>query len=187
MIAAVLCAGALSLLAEGKVTAQPSAGIWRDTAGYAINAHGGGLLFHDGTYYWYGEHKVYGAAGNRAHVGVHVYSSADLLNWEDRGIALATTDDAKSEIRDGCVIERPKVVRSPKTGRFVMFFHLELQPLLALDKGYFAGYTGIAEAERPEGPCRFVKGDRPNRGVNGSYGHDARDQTPSGAGASRRA
>ena len=30
---------------------------WTDTAGKPINAHGGGMLFHDGTYYWYGENK----------------------------------------------------------------------------------------------------------------------------------
>ena len=177
IIAAAVCLCAGVLFAGERVSSRPNAGIWRDTAGYAINAHGGGFLFHEGTYYWYGEHKVYGKAGNRAHVGVHVYASKDLLNWEDRGVALATTDDAKSEICDGCIIERPKVIRCPKTGRFAMFFHLELQPLLALGKGYFAGYVGIAEAERPEGPFRFVRGDRPNRGVNGSYGHESRDQT----------
>ena len=31
--------------------------IWRDTAGQPINAHGGGVLFHAGVYYWYGEIK----------------------------------------------------------------------------------------------------------------------------------
>ena len=31
--------------------------IWPDTDGKPINAHGGGILFHEGTYYWYGEIK----------------------------------------------------------------------------------------------------------------------------------
>ena len=31
-------------------------------------------LYDKGTYYWYGEHKVEGDAGNRAQVGVHCYS-----------------------------------------------------------------------------------------------------------------
>jgi len=30
---------------------------WNDVDGKAINAHGGGLLQKDGTYYWYGEIK----------------------------------------------------------------------------------------------------------------------------------
>ena len=28
-----------------------------DTDGNPINAHGGGILYHEGTYYWYGEFK----------------------------------------------------------------------------------------------------------------------------------
>src|SRR5476651_994727 len=50
---------------------------WLDTNGKPINAHGGGMLFHDGTYYWFGEHKLDGLAGDVAQVGVHVYSSKD--------------------------------------------------------------------------------------------------------------
>src|SRR5262249_17442133 len=32
--------------------------VWLDTEGHAINAHGGGILFHEGVYYWYGEFKT---------------------------------------------------------------------------------------------------------------------------------
>ena len=31
--------------------------VWRDTDGNVINAHGGGILFHEGKYYWFGEHR----------------------------------------------------------------------------------------------------------------------------------
>nr|WP_259676474.1 hypothetical protein [Akkermansia muciniphila] len=62
--------------------------IWTDNNGAHINAHGGGILYDKGTYYWYGEHKVEGDAGNYAQVGVHCYSSKDLYNWKDEGIAL---------------------------------------------------------------------------------------------------
>ena len=54
--------------------------IWTDNNGVHINAHGGGILYDKGTYYWYGEHKVEGDAGNYAQVGVHCYSSKDLYN-----------------------------------------------------------------------------------------------------------
>jgi len=30
---------------------------WNDTNGKPINAHGGGILYHKNTYYWYGEYK----------------------------------------------------------------------------------------------------------------------------------
>lgn len=45
-----------------------------------INAHGGGILRVGDTYYWFGEHKTEGSAGNLAQVGVHCYSSKDLYN-----------------------------------------------------------------------------------------------------------
>ena len=36
----------------------PNGGVWKDTDGVRINAHGGGLLKDGDTWYWYGEHKV---------------------------------------------------------------------------------------------------------------------------------
>ena len=131
--------------------------IWHDTAGHVINAHGCGVMFDQGVYWWYGEHKVYGRAGNKAHVGVHVYSSTDLVNWDDRGVALAVSEDPQSDIVDGCVLERPKVIRCPKTGKYVMYFHLELK-----GQGYKAARVGIAVADRPEGPFAFQRSLRPN-------------------------
>lgn len=31
-----------------------------DNNGHIVNAHSAGLLYHDGTYYWFGEHKSEG-------------------------------------------------------------------------------------------------------------------------------
>jgi len=63
---------------------------WVDTDGNPIQAHGGQVVpstAADGTpvYYWYGEDRWNGYASSR---GVHVYSSTDLYNWTDRGLAL---------------------------------------------------------------------------------------------------
>lgn len=80
--------------------------IWPDNNGVHINAHGGGMLFHEGTYYWYGEHKIAGGAGNLAQVGVGMYSSKDLYQWKNEGIALPVSEDPQSDIAKGCVIER---------------------------------------------------------------------------------
>ncbi len=91
---------------------------WPDRKGEHINAHGGGLLFHEGKYYWYGENRP--ARGFTTEVGVEVYSSSDLMNWEDEGVALAVSEEAGHDIERGCIMERPKVVRNPKTGKFVM-------------------------------------------------------------------
>ena len=67
--------------------------VWLDDKGVHINAHGGGILRIGDTYYWFGEHKTEGSAGNLAQVGVHCYSSKDLYNWKDEGIALSVVLD----------------------------------------------------------------------------------------------
>lgn len=130
---------------------------WPDRKGEHINAHGGGLLFHEGKYYWYGENRP--ARGFTTEVGVEVYSSSDLMNWEDEGVALAVSEESGHDIERGCIMERPKVVRNPKTGKFVMLFHLELK-----GKGYAAARVGFAESDSPVGPFRFIRSLRPNAG-----------------------
>ncbi len=133
---------------------------WLDDNGIHINAHGGGILFHNNKYYWYGEHKIEGKVGNTAQVGVHVYSSSDLYNWKDEGIALKVNEtDSTSDIAKGCVLERPKVIFNKKTKKFVMWFHLELK-----GKGYDAALAGVAVADNPTGPFTFIKSFRPDAG-----------------------
>jgi len=131
---------------------------WPDDHDVHINAHGGGVLFHDGAHYWFGEHKIEGKTGNVAHVGVHVYSSRDLYNWKDEGVALAVSDDPKSPITRGCILERPKVIFNARTKKFVMWFHLEPK-----DAGYSGALSGVAVADNVAGPYQFVKAFRPTR------------------------
>ena len=133
--------------------------IWRDNKGVHINAHGGGITEFQGKYYWFGEHKIAGVLGNTAQVGVHCYSSKDLYNWTDEGIALGVSEDPKSDIAKGAIIERPKVIYNKKTKKFVMWFHLELR-----DKGYAAARAGVAVSDKPTGPYYFLKSYRPNPG-----------------------
>ena len=83
LLAAALLAAATHAQADD--TFRPGA-LWPDDKGVHINAHGGGLLEHDGVYYWFGEHKVAGEAGNRAQVGVHVYSSRNLTDWRSNAL-----------------------------------------------------------------------------------------------------
>jgi len=134
--------------------------LWLDDHGIHINAHGGGVLFYEGIYYWFGEHKIAGEAGNAAHVGVHVYSSADLYNWRDAGVALAVSEDPASPIVRGCILERPKVLFNASTRTFVMWFHLEPK-----GGGYSGALSGVAVSDCVTGPYRFVSAFRPNAGV----------------------
>ncbi|MBB3187359.1 glycoside hydrolase family 43 protein [Microbacter margulisiae] len=168
VLSLVVYAGAISAKSE-KVSNQQTAqrydsfrpgAIWNDTNGKVINAHGGGIIYYKGVYYWFGEHKITGPIGNTAQVGVHCYASKDLYNWKDEGIALHVSDDPHSDITKGCILERPKVIYNKKTRKFVMWFHLELK-----GEGYSAARAGVAISDRPAGPYTFLRSLRPNAGI----------------------
>lgn len=133
---------------------------WLDDCDTHINAHGGGILYDKGTYYWFGEHKTEGTNGNYANVGVHCYSSKDLYNWKDEGIALSVAPEGSgSDIEKGCILERPKAIYNAKTQKYVMWFHLEPK-----GDGYSGAKSGVAVSDKAAGPYTFVKAMRPNAG-----------------------
>ena len=165
---------ALSLSAPAETAELPNAGVWTDRDGVMINAHGGALMKEGDVWYWYGEHKTPGKEGNKAWVGVGCYSSRDLLNWTNEGVAfkVATAEEAQADpkladVEAGCILERPKVVKAQDGSRFVMYFHLEPK-----GRGYGGAMTGIAEAKTPTGPFALVWTGRPNAGVKPVNGRE---------------
>lgn len=132
--------------------------LWYDDAGRHINAHGGGVMKHGDTYYWFGEHKS--ERTSDALVGVMCYASEDLVNWRNLGVALSVSDERGHDIERGCILERPKVIYNKVTNKFCMWFHLELK-----GKGYNAARYGVAVADRPEGPYKFLYSSRANAGT----------------------
>ena len=156
----IVCALLLvSCTSSGKYDSFTPGRTWEDTDGVHINAHGGGILYHDGKYYWYGEHKSENTSS--ALVGVNVYSSEDLYNWKKEGVALSVMPEGSGhKIEKGCIIERPKVVYNRKTDKFVMWFHLELKGM-----GYSAAEYGVAVSDSPEGPFEFLYAQRSCPGI----------------------
>ena len=129
--------------------------IWPDNRGIHINAHGGGILYQDGTYYWYGEHKA--DSTSSAYVGVTCYSSQNLTDWTYRGVALSVDHQEGSDIDAGCVLERPKVIYNTTTKKYVMWFHLELK-----GQGYKAARAAVAVSDSPTGPFTYLRSGRVN-------------------------
>jgi Glycosyl hydrolases family 43 len=135
--------------------------LWYDDKGGLINAHGGGIIYSNNTYYWFGEKR-----GRSASEGVQVYASPDLYHWKNEGLAFSPDyTDSTSEIAFGCVMERPKVIYNAKTAKYVLWFHLELK-----EKGYSAARAGVAVSDKITGPYKYVHSFRPN-------GNMSRDMT----------
>ncbi len=122
---------------------------WRDTDGNLIQAHGGGILRHDGKYYWYGEDRSEGYVA----IGVSAYVSEDLVNWKHLGVVLPNSS-YNEKWKEITINERPKVVYHPRTKKFVMWFHYDRA-------SYWDSQAGVAIADRPEGPFRFLGMHRP--------------------------
>jgi len=146
---------------------------WLDTDGNAINAHGGGILYHDGVYYWYGEYKkgqttlpdwATWECYRTDITGVSCYSSTDLLHWTFRGVALSAAPmDATSDLFPANVLERPKVIYCPATGKFVMWMHID-------SADYKKACAGVAVSDSPIGPFVYQGSFRPQQMMS-------RDQT----------
>ena len=128
----------------------PGAKVWADTDGEHIVAHGGGILEHDGIYYWYGEQRW----GKNLAPAVRCYQSTDLLRWENKGVVLS-----HEQVFENAIFERPKVIYNEATDRFVMWWHQELPGL-----GYDAARVAVAVSESPTGPFEFLHSYRPNVG-----------------------
>jgi len=140
--------------------------IWTDTSGVPINAHGGGILYYDKVYYWYGEIKTGKTwmpecnrswGGTRVEtVGVSCYSSQDLYNWKYEGNVLpAVKDDPQHQMHKSKVLERPKVLYNRATKQFVMWMHVD-------SEDYQLAHAGVATSDSPKGPFRYVGSFRPD-------------------------
>jgi hypothetical protein len=139
--------------------------VWNDTDGNPINAHGGGILFHNGKYYWYGEYKKgktwlvpdLGWECYRVKAGgISCYSSVNLTDWKFEGIVLATnTTDSLNDLHTSKVLERPKVIYNETTKKFVMWLHID-------SENYRYASAGVAISDKPEGPFIYLESMRPN-------------------------
>ena len=142
---------------------------WLDTSSQPINAHGGGVMYHDGVYYWYGECKsefTYRSPGvgwdcyRTEAGGVSCYSSRDLCNWTFEGIVLEPDlSSTHSDIHPTMVIERPKVLYNEQTHQFVMWMHID-------NHNYNKAMAGVAVCDSPTGKFRFIESIRPNEQIS---------------------
>lgn len=149
-------------MAKAKKRTFTSGEVWYDIDGNLIQAHGGGILYDKGVYYWYGEHKggkTYTRDGPLARVdviGVSCYSSRDLYNWKYEGLALqAVQENPAHDLHPSKVAERPKVIYNDSTKKYVMWLHVDTAD-------YRLRSAGVAVSDNPVGPFRYVGSMHPN-------------------------
>lgn len=119
---------------------------WLDDEGNIINASDGGIIEVDGVYHWYGQSlrelpaAGRGMGGQTTTTGVVMYRSRDLIHWHYEGVILSCSPNETGELKAPMRFERPKIIRNPKTGKFVLWCHYVCWP------GDHGSTPGTAEA-----------------------------------------
>lgn len=100
--------------------------VWLDTEGKRIQAHGGSVMYLDGTYYWYGENKEKTDGVNGIwHWGVRCYASTDLYNWEDKGVIIPPEpEDPDSPLHPSANMDRPHIIYNKETKKYVCWLKI---------------------------------------------------------------
>ncbi|KAI1283306.1 glycosyl hydrolase [Xylaria sp. FL0933] len=122
-------------LALGASWIAPGA-VWYDTDGKKINAHGGGIVQRESTFYWVGQ-----SAENETPM---MYSSTDLLNWKNLGAQSSVT-----------AMWRPKFAKP--NGSFWLFGQQDRYSLSLKSSQLVGGYTQSAKVHLP--PNQYTYSD----------------------------
>ena len=128
---------------------------WLDTAGKRIEAHGAGVIYTNDAWYWIGEDKSGNGAGFK---GVNCYRSTDLSHWEFRH-AIITRQTSMDLAASDRIIERPKVVYSETTHKYVMWLHWE-------GMNYGTAEAGVFTSDTIDGDYTQVRHFRPNNNMS---------------------
>jgi beta-xylosidase len=119
--------------------------VWLDTDGNVIQAHAGSIIYHQGTYYWYG--TEYAAGGQY----FTCYTSADLYNWKYEGYVLQVDEsipDLSSRMANG----RAHVKRNAATGKYALWLHVD--EWTGFGKG--GSRAGVAVSQTPTGLFQYL-------------------------------
>lgn len=112
---------------------------WFDQNGKIVNSHGSCIVQDGGRYWLFGEYK---SDSTNAFPGFGCYSSTDLSTWRFERIVLPVQE--KGILGPQRVGERVKVMRCPKTGKYVMLMHAD-------NLGYSDPHIGVAIADSIDG------------------------------------
>lgn len=121
---------------------------WYDTQGNVVQAHGGNFLIEDGTVYMVGEDRTHSW-----YPDVNLYHSRDMQVWEYDG-KIIQNGVTTPELGTTRMIERPKLMHCPKTGRYVIWCHYEASD-------YSASEVAVFSSASVTGPYRLEWSGRP--------------------------
>jgi hypothetical protein len=137
--------------------------LWPDDRGKHVEAHGGGIIKLEDTFYWFGEDRS--RDNDRSKRYVACYASKDLAHWTFRNQVIKLADP--ENFGRSWVLERPKVYYNAATRKYVMYMHID-GPAPGEHRGYGIARVGVATCDTVDGDYQYLKSFRP-------LGHESRD------------
>lgn len=130
--------------------------VWLDTEGKRIQAHGGSVIYVDGSYYFYGENKEKTDGKNGIwHWGVRCYASKDLYNWEDKGVIIPPEpENPVSSLHPASQMDRPHIIYNRDTKKYVAWLKImnkdgtQTETVLTADE-FLGPYMKVREGLKP--------------------------------------
>ncbi len=116
---------------------------WFDQDQKTVSAHGAGILREGDTFYLFGEFK---RDDSNAFNGFSCYSSKNLSDWKFENVVLPV--QSEGSLSKDKVGERPKVLKNPETGEYIMFMHTD-------DLNYKDPLVGYATSNSIDGTYQF--------------------------------
>lgn len=128
-----------------------------DTAGKAVEAHGGALWYDEGRdiYYLYGEDKSHTDGRSKIWTwGIRYYSSKDLYHWKDEGFLLPPApQEPENPMFPENRIDRPHIIRNA-AGQFVLWIKHSGERAcftIYIAPDFIGPYTLVKDCFRPMG------------------------------------
>jgi hypothetical protein len=108
---------------------ENDAGLWKDTDGNPLHAHGAGMYVENGQYYLVGNGKMTYDRPYFNSYSISLYSSSDLGNWTLLSASILnksafTNSSFRSPLinpHGPVLFARPKLIKSPATGRYILW------------------------------------------------------------------
>ena len=115
------CASYSATAQSGTTPLQANQTLWTDSAGAAIEAHGGSVLKVGAVYYWIGDKRPQQTHSRESEFfGFNCYSSTDLAHWKFENLVLKPAQD--HDLGPNRVAERAHVLYNGSTKTYVMYF-----------------------------------------------------------------
>ncbi|KAF2434534.1 Arabinanase/levansucrase/invertase [Tothia fuscella] len=141
--------------ASSELQIIPGATLTANNYGRHMQAHGGGIIKVDDTFYLVGEDKTNGTFFHN----INCFSSKNLVEWNYEGAILSQT--GKDELGPNRIVERPKVIYNKSTKKYVLYLHID-------GMFYNEAKVGIATSDTVCGKYEFHRSFRP-------FDHESRD------------